>query len=224
VDKATFDRLEQKVEQKYSGARNAGRSIIAAGGLKFTPNVMTPQELNYVQGRKLIREEIAAAFGVPISCLVATDVNRANAEVADYRHAKNAILPRLRRIEQKLNEKMLPLFDDKLFVAFDNPVADDKEYGFKKTAEFLARGVYTINDVRGDEGMDDAEWGDMPWLPSTLTQVGQEPPTPAIPTIVVNPEGSEQDAEAVPASDSGAQPVEEMADMVLEKVRERLGA
>jgi len=48
---------------------------------------------------------------------------------------QNAILPRLRRIEQKLNEKMLPLFDDKLFVAFDNPVADDKEYGFKKTAE-----------------------------------------------------------------------------------------
>ena len=82
----------------------------------------------FLQGRKWTREEICNCYGVPISKLTTDNVNRANAESGDYSYMKDTILPRLKKIEQKLNEQLLPMYDDRLFCAFDNPVPADKHY------------------------------------------------------------------------------------------------
>ncbi|MBU1162784.1 MAG: phage portal protein, partial [Proteobacteria bacterium] len=73
------------------------------GGAEVKPVSISPREMAYLQGRKATREEVAAIYGVPLSKLTTDDINRANADAGDYSYMKDTILPRLRRIEQKIN-------------------------------------------------------------------------------------------------------------------------
>jgi hypothetical protein len=74
----------------------------------------------------------------------------------------HTILPKLRRIEQKLNEQLAARFDDRLFFAFDNPVPEDKEYHLKEIQTNLSTGLTTINEERAKLGMEPVAWGDEP--------------------------------------------------------------
>lgn len=214
VSQQEVKRLEEQAKEKYSGVKQAGKNMILTGGMKFQPDSMTPQEISYIEGRKLIREEICAAFDVPISALVSTDVNRANAETADYRHAKNGIHPRLMRIEQKLNEKLLPMFDPSLFCAFDDCVPQDKQFIVQKNDAYVKNNTFTINEVREEEGKDPVGWGDVAWMPFGVTPItdGEKEPPPE-PTPPPAPAPNEE----VPVE-------EELAGKVLAKVKERLAA
>jgi len=58
--------------------------------------------MSYLVGRKKTKEQIANAFGISMSMLTTDAVNLANAKAGNYQHAKNAILPRCRRFEEKL--------------------------------------------------------------------------------------------------------------------------
>jgi len=162
-------RLRTEWNRLYQGADRAGNIAILQRGMKYEAVAATPKDLDYLRGRIATREEICAVFGVPPSKLgLVADVNRANAEANDLTYQSETILPRLRRIEEKLNERILPIYDPTLEVAFDNPVPRDNEYALRKRDSDLDRGVITINEVRGDDGKDPVAWGDEP-LPSVLS-------------------------------------------------------
>ena len=120
----------------------------------FRSDVMTPKELNFIEGRRWTMEMICLAFDIPPGVLTTKDVNRANAEVADYRHSKNGVLPRCRRIEEKLNEKLIVKYDERLFCAFDNPVPEDREFRLKENTEYLKVGALSRDEVRSEIGKD----------------------------------------------------------------------
>lgn len=106
------------------------------------------------------------------------NVNRANAETGEYSYMKNTILPRIRRAEQKINEKLLPMFDERLFCAFDNPVPEDKEHRLKEVEMHLKTGYSSPNLERQIDGLDEVEWGNEPLVPMTLRPLSTEQPTP----------------------------------------------
>jgi len=165
-------RVERYFRQKYGGFKNAGKPIWLYGGADIKQVSITPKEMAYLQGRKATMNEIAAVFGVPVSKLTTDDVNRANAEAGDYRYLKDTVLPRLRKFEQKLNEKLLPMYgQENLFVSFDNPVPEDREYRLKELKTHLETGYASINQERAIDGKDPVDWGDVPLLPMNLMPI-----------------------------------------------------
>ncbi len=176
-------RLQESMREK-AGTMKAGDSLILPPGLKVVKDRMTPRELNYIEGRQLVREEISAAFDVPIAALVSDNVNRANAEVADYRLAKDGIRPRCKRIEVKLNRSYVPMFDrsNRLFLAFDNCVPEDQGFLHTKQMERVEHGIDTRDEARAEEGkeprggMADELLVDNRLVP--LSMVGQVPAVP----------------------------------------------
>lgn len=154
ISEADKNRLQESFQQKHAGARKSGRMMWLPKGLDYTRNTMTPEELSFIEGRRLTMEMICLAFDVPPGALTTKDVNLANAQVADQRHAKNGILPRLRRIEEKINEALLPRYDEKLFCAFDNPVPEDREFLLKQNTEYLKVGALSRDEVRYELGKD----------------------------------------------------------------------
>lgn len=191
-------RLKEEWQQGYAGSARAGKTPVLPPGLKFTKDTMTPAELSFIEGKKITREEIAVAFDVPIGKLVSTDVNRANADSASYTHAKSGVTPRLCLQEEKLNERILPLFDTNIFCAFDDVVPEDKEMILKENTEYVNAGIVSRDEVR-----------------ETL---GKEPKD-ADELLVDN--------RLIPISMLGAVPSEEQAGEVAElarqKIKERLG-
>lgn len=167
-------RMSKEWNQKFRGNRKAGKMTILTGGAELKQISLTPKEMSFLKGRKWSLAEIAAVFGVPLSKLTTEDVNRANAEAGDYSYMKDTILPKLRKVEQKLNEQLLPLYDDRLFVAFDNPVPEDKEFRIKEAESRLKTGQTTINEERRKDGMDDVEYGDIPIMPMTMVPLGSQ--------------------------------------------------
>src|SRR5581483_4168774 len=109
------------------------------------------------------KEDIANAFHVPLSYLV-SDTNLANLQAAERQHLALAIRPRLQRRDQKLNERLLPLYEStgRLFVASADPTPADAELLLKQQIVDLKYGVLTINEARQERGLPPVPWGDKP--------------------------------------------------------------
>jgi len=185
ISRQDRERMEQQFETKFKGARRAGRTLVMPKDVKFERDAMTNEELSFIEGRRLNTEVIAAAFDIPSGLLMTKDINRSNSEVSEHRHMKHGILPRLRRIEEKINEKLMPLYDDKLFAAFDNPVPEDKEARRKDAVAFVDK-IITRNEVRSILGHQEFEGADELFIDNRLlplemagTQPIQQPPTEA---------------------------------------------
>ena len=184
VPEETFKRLKEQWRDNYGGANKVGKTIILENGLTYKPITFTPREMNYVVGRKMNREEIAAAFGVPMSKLTSENVNLANAYVGEHQYMQDTIQPRLRRIEEKLNEKLLPMYDENLFIAYDEVIPADKEYMLRERQANLGSFVTTVNEERENLGMDAVDWGDIPLAPAGIGPLGSQAAAPGMPGVL----------------------------------------
>jgi len=161
-DKDARDRLIEMWKSAYGGPGKAGKVAVLQGDLEIKDFGFAPREMSYLAGRKRVKEMIANAFGIPMSMLTTEAVNLANAKAGNYQHARNAILPRCRRFEEKLNEKLLPMY----------PVKEDEDFVVKKNATYVEKGIMTRNEVRQKEGLEKIDGLDSIYLPLNLMPIG----------------------------------------------------
>lgn len=173
ISKEDRGRLKEQFSQKYAGARKAGKLVIPPKDMKFEKDTMSPEEINFIKGRQLNMEELCLAFDIPPS-IFDPKSNRATSQVGKERYAENAILPRCERFSEKLNEKVLPLYDDKIFCAFDNPVPQDRELILKEQMGRVKAGIMTINEVRAEQGLEAIDGGEVPYIDNRLIPIGTE--------------------------------------------------
>ncbi len=166
--------------KKQNAGKKQGGLTILTGGAELKQLALSPKEMAFLKGREATLNEIAAAFGVPMSKLTSKNVNRANAEAGNAQYQSDAILPRLRKVEQKLNERLLPLYDESLFCAFDNPVPEDKEFKLKERTANLKTGFSSINLERQLEGQEPVIWGEVPLMPQNILPLGTEIATESV--------------------------------------------
>ncbi|HBG49452.1 MAG TPA: phage portal protein [Cyanobacteria bacterium UBA9971] len=142
-----FERLKAEIKQAFTGPKNAGKMPLLDSGLKFKPVGTSPKEMSYLGGREKIRELILNAFGQALG-MYSKEANRANVDAAIYQYMSFTIQPRLRRIEEKLNEKLIWRYDEKLFLAYDNCVPDSREELLNERIKHVQTGIESINEVR----------------------------------------------------------------------------
>lgn len=131
-----------------------GRLFIADEEVNYTPVNYPPRDLARLEIHKWSKIEIANAYGVPMALLNTENVNRAILESAREQHALNAIVPRIKRIEDTLNEELLPRYDDsgRLFFAFDDPVPEVREQKLAENTQLVQAGIITRNEARKNYG------------------------------------------------------------------------
>lgn len=174
-----YQRLKDSWNRKYKGTKNAGKIAILEQGLKYQQTGTTLKDAKFEDVSKEIRDEILAMFGVPASKLgLVEDVNRANAEANDYTYQKETILPRLTLIEEKINEKILPIYDERLICKFDNPVPEDKQFRLQEKQINIQSGFSSIDEERKKEGLEPFNLPETssPLIPFSLTPAGQPKP------------------------------------------------
>ena len=153
-----IEHIRKQWKSKYSQT-NAHEVAVLSGGLKYQPLTLSQKEMDFMQSRKLTRDDILGVFGVPPPILGITEnVNRANAEAAEYIFMKQTILPRLRRIERKITHSLLSQ-EGSTFV-FDNPVPSDKLTNSQIANTSIKSGFITINEARGLIGLEPLKNGD----------------------------------------------------------------
>jgi HK97 family phage portal protein len=140
LDDTEFNELRDRWQESHQGVSNAHRVAILEMG-KWVSNTFSQRDMQFVELRQVSSERIREAFGFPKPILGGVDdVNRANAEAAQYVYAKWLQVPRLERIKDALNFELLPMYGPEaarsLEFDYENPVPDDEA---AENAELTAR-------------------------------------------------------------------------------------
>ena len=120
--------MEREFEEQHTGSGDKmHKPLFLWSGFKAKPWGMGPKDSDFVEGRKMNRTDIWGVRSVHPALLTAEDINRANAETAEYFFAQYTILPRLTRVAGQMNKDLMPLYQDDTRVGFVNIVPKDEE-------------------------------------------------------------------------------------------------
>ena len=145
---------KKKVEAEWNkalrGIEKSGKVKVTDENFEIEKLGIDPKDMQYLQGKSWVRQEIAAAFGVPLSLLTTDNVNLANATSGVKIYKQFTIVPRLQLIESALNEILISKYRSKerLFLSFDNIIDEDWEFKLKETTELFKAGIINQEEAR----------------------------------------------------------------------------
>ncbi len=177
-----FERLKEEIKQMFAGVKNVGKSPLLEKGVTYKQYGYPPKDLAFLKGREKIKEEICNAYGQSLG-MYDKNATRSNSEMAEYTFQKGAIRPRLLRLEQKINEKLIPRYGEpSIFAAYDDNVPENRETRLKEIESHLKSMYSTVNQEREHDNLDpQKDYGDVPFVPAGVVELGKEPPVPAGP-------------------------------------------
>lgn len=114
------DRIIEELRSLYGGVGNSYELAVLPADATFINLMANAQEMDFAGLRKLSKDKIAGAFGVPPILLAdPTDANRANARQQRFMFWHDTLLPMMQDIEEYLNWTLVPQFDSNLRLRFD---------------------------------------------------------------------------------------------------------
>lgn len=147
LDDHAFERLKLEIQQTYTGLNNVGRSPLLDNGLKYKPMQQSAKEMSFLGGRELVKESLLNAYDLSLA-LFSKDSNRANVFGALHLYAKQAIAPRLARMQEKINHKLMWKYDPSLFMFYDDCVPDDMDFKLNERVKNVQTSVTSVDEER----------------------------------------------------------------------------
>lgn len=182
-------RLKKEVAQLFGGEGKAGKTMVLEAGLDWKQIQLSPAEVQWLEGRKMTREDICAIYGVPpviAGIYDAPGANYANSREQEDLFWKLCIKPRLDFIEDWFNYAFLPTFSEGYSVEFLTNdilrVSPTDRNTIYKDAFMTAR--MTPNEIRAMENLPRIEdpAADKLYIPLNMVAidtVANEPTPPA---------------------------------------------
>ncbi len=184
--------------QMWIAAHSRGNShsmAILDSGAKWEKVGVNPDEAQFIQTRKLNREQISAIFGVPVHFLGESVESRANMEQRGIEFLTYTIKVWLQKWEQSLNIKLFPRLGRKAgryHCRFDTTMFERATYADLLKGIQMGRyaGIYTVNEARkllgeqpySQEQHNSKDPADKLWMPVNMIYVTEDmdPPGPAV--------------------------------------------
>ena len=194
LPEAERKRLYNEWYKRFSSRVKGEKAIVLQGDMDLKTFGYPPGDAGIEFTQKFKREEICAAFGVPLTMVEINEASRAGAEAGHYAYMQFTIMPKLRRMAMTLTEQLAARYDSRLFFEFDNPVPENKAARLAEVQVHLNTRMTSINEERAIEGMEPVAWGEEPIMapaPTIPPPSGNEPgalPKQAKASIVVVPQ------------------------------------
>lgn len=151
-----FERFKEKFRALYEGSGNTGRTLFLDSGAKAKPFQVHPKDVEILNARVWIRDEIMSIFRVPKIILgVTTDVNRANAIQQLRTFNDNVIKPFAKlTIESKFNVFLQENYPgERLRLSMEYDFENDRELQLKAYELYMKYGIATRDELREMEGL-----------------------------------------------------------------------
>jgi HK97 family phage portal protein len=172
----TIDRTLKQYQEKYAGAKNAGRPLVLGTDMSLEQQGLTPMELAYADTKLATLNDIVIATGVPKVMLgVGSQETFANADAEIASFLRDRIKPELQSWTTTLNWRLIP---DEFHLTFEDPTPEDTE---RRNATIKVQsdiGALTTNEKREMYGMDPIDGGDAILIPMNMVPLQTEKPTP----------------------------------------------
>ena len=185
LDDQRFTRLENRIQEKYAGGGNAGRPLIAEGGLKWMRDGLTPAEMDWTRGLREVRRDISTALGVAPELMgdpeTKTYANALHARLALY---EDAVLPLLNLAAHSLVLKLRRYWPDLVFTldVDATPAMQERRREYANTlVSLIDRGIITRNEARQQLGWEPLDGADELLVPMHLVPLDPVEPTTETP-------------------------------------------
>lgn len=177
---AQFRRLRQQFEDRHAGVSKAHRIAVLEGGMDFKESQITQRDMQFVDMKKITREEIFTAFGTnPVVLGIYEDVKSYEGiKTAHKTFWQETIIPRLKLMEDTLYHSLFAhIGDGSLYPRFDLANVEALQEDFDKkveVAEKLWKMGYPLNEInrRLELGLAEVPWGDSWWAEPTKVPMG----------------------------------------------------
>ena len=104
-----YARLKKELEEKYTGARNAGRPLLLEGGLDWKEMGLSPKDMEFVEGKREAARDIGLAFGVPPMLLgIPGDNTYSNFKEANRALYRQTVIPLVLSLCEALTNFLRP--------------------------------------------------------------------------------------------------------------------
>ena len=152
--------LEQSFDARFRGNMNAGKTMFAYGS-DVKAITVDNRQLDMVKLAKMTRDDILGAYNTHPSIVgISENVNRANADAANYQFALQVSTPELTDIREAINQKLCSFFDDYLEFDFDNPVAEDVAQQATILDGHVKTGIMSWEEARSELDLGDINTDD----------------------------------------------------------------
>lgn len=166
-NKETADQIKKSWLQKMAGYRHAKEPMVLTGeGSKFEKISQSPQELDFVESRRFLRDSALQQFHIPPEIVgILESSNRSTIDSAFYLLNKNVLADYLRMYERVMNTQLLWEEYDKektLILHHENTIEEDIQQKLQIADSGLRNGTLTVNDWRRAMGYEiDEKGGDV---------------------------------------------------------------
>lgn len=183
---AELRRAEHRWNEKHQGFWKAFQTHWHSGQLNVEQLGSTFQEMQLTELRQAERDTIIQTFGVSPEIMgIIENSNRATIDAADYVMSRWVIVPRMELQRAILQERLIPEYDDRLILDYENPIPADRDR--QLDAAKAAPHIPTREDWREMQGLNPLEdVPDVQYLPVSLIPVDPSsgattPPNPTEP-------------------------------------------
>jgi HK97 family phage portal protein len=187
-----LDEMTDKFNKKYAGSENAGKPFLLSGNVDVHTQGMTPKEMDFIETKTQVLNDILIATGVPKPLLgIGSGETYANADAEIATFLRDKIKPELENWTNTLNWRLLP---DQFELTFEDPTPEDRDQK-RKDIELVDRmnvlttnqKLQVANQLLGTD-FEDVPNGDTILVPFSLTPMGTERPVREVQPVVEEPE------------------------------------
>jgi hypothetical protein len=188
-------RFRDDWQSAMAGGANAGKTAILEEGMTWNPSAFSPEQSQYIEGRKLTFKEVARAYAPSLVGLMADDEPKANVEAYHRQLYQDVLAPWTRSFEDELELQLLPEFESgpagRSLIYCEFNLHEKLRGSFAEQAAALTTAIgvayLSVNEGRAmvnKTRIDDPDF-DVPIKPLNVMYGGQ--PAPTIPTEVPQP-------------------------------------
>ena len=165
-------------ESRYAGSSNSWKMPFLSKGLKFYKTALTPADYQFLSLEAVTKNRISSVLGVPSVLLNDTDnLNYATAKEQIRVFWENTLIPKLLRLEDRINAFLLPKFGHNLKAEFDlsqvKALREDLLQKIEAAVKMYSMGVpINVINQRLNLGLPELPWGWDWYGPLNITQIG----------------------------------------------------
>ena len=142
----------------HKGVNNVGKTAGLPAGMDYIDTAMSQKDMEYLEGRKDIRDRILVVLGVNKTAMgISDDVNRANAKEGMRQIWTLTLKPQLIRIQEKLNADLFLEYFPGYRCKFNLSQIEDLKGDLKTTlesAQSMLHMGYTRNEINSRLSLD----------------------------------------------------------------------
>ncbi|HXG56685.1 MAG TPA: phage portal protein [Vicinamibacterales bacterium] len=145
--------FRQQWQDAYAGAANTEKTAVLPKGMNFEAATFSAKDSEFIESRKLNREEVAAAYHIPLPMVGILDHATYSNIKEQHKHLyQDCLGPWLVMIEEEIERQLLPDCDDTDGVYVEFNIAEKLKGSFEEQASSLqvsvGRPVMTVNEGR----------------------------------------------------------------------------